>query len=47
MYSLEDQKAKDVAVIRQHYIMVTVDCFLSVVLYSLPRTIMYFFMLGR
>jgi hypothetical protein len=47
MYSLEDQKAKDVPVIKQHYTMVTVDCFAAVVLYSIPRTIMYFFMLGR
>ena len=34
-------------VIKQHYLMVTVDCFAAVVLYSVPRTIMYFFMLGR
>ena len=34
-------------VIKQHYLMVTVDCFAAVVLYSVPRTIMYFFLLGR
>ena len=33
--------------IKQHYLMVTLDCFAAVVLYSVPRTIMYFFMLGR
>lgn len=27
--------------------MVMVDCFAAVLLYSIPRTIMYFFMLGR
>ena len=37
----------DVPVIKQHYLMVSVDCFAAVVLYSVPRTIMYFFMLGR
>ena len=48
MYSAtEDQKAKDVPVVKQHYIMVMVDCFVSVLIYSIPRTIMYFFMLGR
>ena len=34
-------------VIKQHYLMVTVDCFAAVVLYSVPRTIIYFFLLGR
>jgi len=43
----EDVKAKDVPVIKQHYWMITIDCFAAVLIYSIPRTIMYFFMLGR
>jgi hypothetical protein len=44
LYSIESQ---DVLVLKQHYIMITAVCFASVLLYSVPRTIMYFFMLGR
>ena len=43
----DDKKAQDVEVIKMHYWMVTIDCFVSVLVYSIPRTIMYFFMLGR
>jgi hypothetical protein len=44
LYSIERQ---DVPVLKQHYLMMTVVCFASVLLYSIPRTIMYFFMVGR